>query len=250
MGLLKGIQYNLKGFWLGLKTPKLLALGLLRFVVVIILTGLFAGMLLYYHREIMNLLWTQPQSRWILWIWQLLSWILSGVLVALAAILSYLLSQILFNAVIMDYMSRITEQMITGRIKEPTGLSFWQQFFFLIRQEIPRTVLPVVLSLILMALGWLTPLGPLSTVMGPAVMVIFIAWDNTDIIPARKREPFKKRFVYLLKNLPFHLGFGLLFLVPVLNLVLLSFAPVGATLYFTQKDRSDAHAERTDHSKP
>jgi CysZ protein len=38
----------------------------------------------------------------------------------------------------------------------------------------------------------------------------------------------------LLKTLPFHLGFGLLFLVPVLNILLLSFAPVGATLYYLE----------------
>ena len=239
MGLLNGIKFNLKGFWMGLKTPKLLALGLVRFAAVVILTGLGVGLLLFYHQDIMTLLWTKPESLWILWLWYLLSWILTGVLVALTAIISYLLSQILFNAVIMDYMSRITEQMVSGQTKEPAGLPFWKQFFFLIRQEIPRAVLPVLLSLILMALGWLTPLGPLFTIIGPAVAVIFIAWDNTDIIPARRREPFKKRFVYLLKNLPFHLGFGLLFLVPVLNLILLSFAPVGATLYILQSGRTE-----------
>ena len=234
MGFLNGIKFNLKGLWMGLKTPKLLALGLVRFVAVVILTGSGVGLLLFYHQEIMNLLWAKPESLWILWLWHLLSWILAGVLVALAAIISYLVSQILFNAVIMDYMSRITEQTISGRTKEPAGLPFWQQFLFLIWQEIPRAVLPVLLSLVLMALGWLTPLGPLFTIIGPAAAVIFIAWDNTDIIPARRREPFKKRFVYLLKNIPFHLGFGLMFLVPVLNLVLLSFAPVGATLYTLQ----------------
>jgi len=112
-----------------------------------------------------------------------------------------------------------------------------RQFFFVIGQEFPRAVLPVLSALILMALGWLTPLGPLLTFVGPVVAVIFIAWDNTDIIPARRREPFKKRFVYLLKNVSFHLGFGLLFLIPVLNLLLLSFAPVGATLYILLSDR-------------
>jgi CysZ protein len=42
------------------------------------------------------------------------------------------------------------------------------------------------------------------------------------------------RFRFLLKTLPFHLGFGLLFLVPALNILLLSFAPVGATLYYLE----------------
>lgn len=89
-----------------------------------------------------------------------------------------------------------------------------------------------------MALGALTPLGPFLALIGPAVVVIFVAWDHTDLIPARRREPFKKRFAYLLKNLPFHLGFGLPFLVPGLNLVLLSFAPVGATLFVLQAEKA------------
>jgi CysZ protein len=63
------------------------------------------------------------------------------------------------------------------------------------------------------------------------VTVVFLAWDNTDLVPARRMVPFQERFRFLLKTLPFHLGFGLWFLIPVLNLLFLSFAPVGGTLY-------------------
>jgi CysZ protein len=38
-----------------------------------------------------------------------------------------------------------------------------------------------------------------------------------------------------MKTIPFHLGFGLPFLVPILNIVFLAFAPVGATLYYLEK---------------
>jgi CysZ protein len=47
-------------------------------------------------------------------------------------------------------------------------------------------------------------------------------------------EPFSKRFSWLSKNFLFHLGFGLPFLIPVVNILLLSFAPVGATLFHTE----------------
>ena len=70
----------------------------------------------------------------------------------------------------------------------------------------------------------------------PALAAVFLSWDNTDLIPARRLDPFGKRFKFLLKNLPFHLGFGLLFLIPVLNILFLSFAPVGATLYYIDKE--------------
>ena len=114
-----------------------------------------------------------------------------------------------------------------------------RMFFYLVRQEIPRAVLPVILSLLPMILGWVTPLGPVLALVSAAIVVIFLAWDNTDLIPARRLVPFGKRFNSLLKNLPFHLGFGLPFLIPVLNILFLSFAPVGATLYFI--DKHDRH---------
>ena len=109
---------------------------------------------------------------------------------------------------------------------------------FLIRQEVPRNIVPVVLTLVIMVLGWFTPFGPVLTVVGPVVTVIFLAWDNTDLIPARNLIPFGRRFKSLGKTLLFHLGFGLPFLVPVLNLLFLSFAPVGATLYHLDREKN------------
>jgi CysZ protein len=149
----------------------------------------------------------------------------------LAAVIAYLLSQIFFAVFIMDLMSRITERIITGKKETAPEVSMLAQMGFLIRQEIPRNIIPVLLSLFIMVLAWFTPLGPILTVVGPIVAVIFLAWDNTDLVPARNLLPFSDRFGRLCRTLPFHLGFGLLFLVPVLNLLLLSFAPVGATLY-------------------
>ncbi len=235
MNLFTGIKYNLQGLALGLKTPKLLLLGLIRLAVVIIITIFSAGLILIYHQEILNFMWSKPESHWILWLWHFLSWLLSAVLIGLSTILSYLAAQILFSVLIMDLMSRITEKKVTGSIREPGNIPRWQQFLFLIKQEIPRAIVPVLLSLILLVLGWLTPLGPVVTILSTAVAAIFLAWDNTDLIPARRLAPFAERFRILMRTIPFHLGFGILFLIPLLNILFLSFAPVGATLYYIDK---------------
>jgi CysZ protein len=129
--------------------------------------------------------------------------------------------------------------MITGRVNEPHGMPFWKQFVYLIKQEIPRAVLPILITLMLTIFGWLTPFGPIVTVIAAGAAMVFLAWDNTDLIPARRLTPFPERFKMMIKALPFHLGFGLPFLIPVLNIVLLSFAPVGATLYFVEKQEHD-----------
>jgi CysZ protein len=235
MNLFSGIAYNLRGLGMGLRTPKLLLLGLIRIVAVIILTILAASLILVYHQEILALMWAKPESRWILWLWHVFSWFLSLLLVGLSAVISYLVSQILFSVVIMDQMSKITEKKITGQIKESHNMPWLQQFFYLIKQEIPRATIPVLLILFLTLAGWLTPFGPIVALISTGLAMIFLAWDNTDLTPARRLEPFKKRFNRLMSNLPFHLGFGILFIIPGLNILFLSFAPVGATLYFIEK---------------
>ena len=222
---------------MGIKTPKLLVLGLIRIAVVVIITILSASLILIYHEAILNLIWSKPTSQWILWLWYVVSWLLSLSLVGLSAILSYLVSQILFCVIIMDYMSQVTERMLVGQEKEPEKVSILRQFSYLLRQEIPRSILPVLITLLLMVLGWLTPLGPVLAIVSSGIAAIFLAWDNTDLVPARRLHPFKKRFQLLLNSLTFHLGFGLLFLIPVLNILFLSFAPVGATIYYTDKQR-------------
>ena len=241
MSLLSGIRYNLKGLWLGLRTPRLLALGMLRFFIVALLAIGLSWLILARHADILAMLWPQPESAWIIWAWYLASWVLSLLLMGIAAALAYVFAQVLFAVFIMDLMSRITETMVTGQPAVAPDASLISQMGFLIRQELPRNIIPIVLTLILMGLGWLTPLGPILTFAGPAVAVIFLAWDNTDLIPARQLQPFRQRFKALGGALPFHLGFGLPFLVPVLNLLFLSFAPVGATLYHLDREKKAAN---------
>jgi CysZ protein len=235
MNFFGGIGYNLRGLWFGLKTPKLLLLGLLRLATVVLITIVAASLILVFHDQILNQIWSRPESHWLIWLWYVLSWLLALALIGISAVVSYIVAQIVFSVFIMDMMSRVTERMHTGKVEEPLKMAFVQQFFHLVKQEIPRTTVPVLVILLLTVVGWFTPIGPLLTVISAGIAVIFLAWDHTDLVPARRMQPFKQRFKILLSTLPFHLGFGLPFLIPVLNLLLLSFAPIGATLYYLDK---------------
>jgi CysZ protein len=233
--IFKGMGYNLRGLKFGLQHPRLLALGLARFALMAVITIATAALVLLYHAAILDIVWSKPESTWLVWLWHLTSWLLSAVLVGVASILAFLLSQILFSVLIMDMMSRITEKLLVGHVQEPVKMPLVQQFFFLIRQEIPRAVIPMLLILFLSLMGWLTPLGPIITLLVSALAAVFLAWDNSDLVPARRMVPFSRRFRLLRNSLFFHLGFGALFLVPLLNILLLSFAPVGATMYYVEE---------------
>jgi CysZ protein len=227
--------FNLRGLKLGLTTGRLLFWGLVRFALLVLIMFVLTGLILAYHQDLMNLLWSKPENRWLIWLWHMVSWLASLFLIGLSAIVSFIISQLFFSALVMDHMARITEIEITGTVTEPEKLRLWKSFASIILQEIPRSVLPLMVSLVILVFGWITPLGPALTILSGALTMVFLSWDNTDLIPARNLVPFKKRFAFLLKTIPFHLGFGLPFLVPILNILFLSFAPVGATLYYLER---------------
>ena len=238
MGFFSGIKYNINGLSLAFKTPSLLMLGLLRFVIVFLLTLFLSGLILYWHDEILTMIWKAPDGGWLIYVWNTVAWLLSLFLAGIAMVISYLIAQLFFGVFIMDYMSQITEEIVIGKSPSSGQGSWATLFFYLVRQEIPRAILPVIISLGIMLFGLFTPFGPFIFVLSSVAASIFLAWDNTDLIPARKMIPFGDRIQFLKDNISFHLGFGLLFLIPWLNILFLSFAPVGATLYYLDKERS------------
>jgi len=249
MGFLSGLLFNLRGLKLGLTTGKLLFWGLVRFALLLLIMSVLTGLILAYHQDLMSLLWAKPESRWLIWLWHLVSWLASLFLIGLSAIVSFIISQVFFSALVMDHMARITEVQITGTVTELEKAPLWKMFTSVILQEIPRSVIPLIVSLLILLFGWLTPLGPILTILSSGLAIVFLSWDNTDLIPARNLVPFKKRFGFLMKTIPFHLGFGLPFLVPILNLVFLSFAPVGATLYYLEKQGVEKRNHQTNLTK-
>ena len=229
----QGVSYNIKGLKMGLTTMRLLLLGLIRFVVIVVITVAAAVLIVGNYQEILSLMWQRPESPFIVWLWYLVSWLMALLLTGVSALVGYLLAQILFSVIIMDKMSQITERLHTGSLHSPAEMPWFAYFIYLIRQEIPRAILPIVISLLILILGWFTPLGPVLTIISPLAAGLFLAWDNTDLVPARRLVPFGQRWQFLRRHLLFHMGFGILFLIPVANIFLLSFAPVGATLYYT-----------------
>jgi CysZ protein len=184
---------------------------------------------------ILSGLWAMPDSGFLVYVWHLTSWLLSLLLAAVSVVVAYLVAQVCFNVFIMDYMSRITEKIVLGKEISAADSSWFRTAVYLVAQEIPRAVIPMIITLAVMAAGFFTPLGPVILVVSAVTAGVFLAWDNTDLLPARQMRPFRDRWALLRRNLGFHIGFGLLLIVPWLNILTLSFAPVGATLYHIHK---------------
>ena len=240
-GFFHGIRYNFRGLKFGLKTPSLLALGVTRLVIILVLTAVAIALVIARYQQITEAIWTRPESSWLIWLWYVLSWLVVLLLSGISAVVAFLVAQILFSVLIMDYMSRIVERRTIGDEVAPPAMPWFSYFFYLLKQEIPRAILPICSSLLLMVLGWLTPLAPVLTLLSPLLAGVFLAWDNTDLVPARRLVAFGERFTFLRRNFGFHLGFGLCFLIPIFNILLLSFAPVGGTLYYLEHLDKDSN---------
>lgn len=240
-GFFHGIRYNFRGLKFGLKTPSLLALGVTRLVIILLLTAVAIALIIARYQQITEAIWTRPESSWLIWLWYVLSWLVVLLLSGISAVVAFLVAQILFSVLIMDYMSRIVERRTVGDEVAPPAMPWFSYFFYLLKQEIPRAILPICSSLLLMVLGWLTPLAPVLTLLSPLLAGVFLAWDNTDLVPARRLVAFGERFTFLRRNFGFHLGFGLCFLIPIFNILLLSFAPVGGTLYYLEHLDKDSN---------
>lgn len=237
MDFFRGIKYNIQGVLFAFANPKLLWLGLLRFAIILVLALFFSGLVFFWHEAILAMIWEMPEKGMLLYVWHLASWVLSLLLAAVAVVAAYLVAQVFFCVYIMDYMSRLTEKIVLGT-EVSYAQSSWLSFFvYLVCQEIPRAVIPLVITLAVMVMGLFTPLGPVILVLSSITACVFLAWDNTDLVLARKMMPFGQRIGFLRQTLWFHVGFGLLFLIPWVNIVMLSFVPVGATLYHVQKKR-------------
>lgn len=239
MQILDGVKYNLRGLEIGLRSTKLLLLGLLRFFVVIFAAIGLGSLVFLNHHALISAVWMKPESLWIVWLWYIVSWLIIIILLILSTLISYLLSQIIFSVVIMDKMSRIIENIKLGHVKEQDNISYFRQLVFLIKQEIPRAIIPVFILVILSVIGWLTPFGPFLTILSSIIAAAFLSWDNTDLVPSRRLVKFNKRFGFFVHNFSFHVGFGLLFLIPVFNILSLSFAPIGATLYYLDRTEQE-----------
>ena len=234
--IIEGFSYNIRGLTVSFRNPTLLILGFIRVALLVLATIAVAGLILSYRVELSDLIWQKPEnSFWLAGLWQIYSWSLSLLLMALAGICAFLIAQLLFSIVIMDYMSQIIEKKITGKVNSP-AFSVHKLLLHLIKQEIPRAVIPLTLSLIIMIVGWFSfIMAPIISLISVLMASTFLAWDNTDLLPSRRFIRFRERFGLFIKNIPFHIGFGLPFLIPVANIIFLSYAPVGATLYFLEK---------------
>jgi CysZ protein len=238
MGFFYGLWCHIEALKIFRQKKSLIFWASLRFITLIVLFVILSAIAISNNREVLQLLWLKPQNYFLVILWYLLLFITSIILMFAAGIISYIISQILFGVLIADHMSILTESIVTGKITNPQ-MSLGH-LIFLIKQEIPRTFIPLITTSAIMVFGWILPLGVVLVVASVLLSCLFTAWDYTDLVPARALYSFKERFGMFKKDILGHLGFGLPFAVPFLNVLLFSMGPVSGTLFYLRKHKDGA----------
>jgi len=235
MGFFYGLWCHIEALKIFKQQKSLIFWALLRFIVLIVLFVILSTIAISYNKEVLQLFWIKPENYFLLILWYILLFLTSIVLMFVAGIISYIISQVLFGVLIADHMSILTERIITGNVTNPQ--MNLRHLIFLVKQEIPRTFIPLIITSAIMVFGWILPLGVVLVVASVLISCLFTAWDYTDLVPARALYSFKERFGIFKKEILGHLGFGLPFAIPFLNVVLFSIGPVSGTLFYLKKKK-------------
>ncbi len=189
---------------------------------------------LEYHSQLLKFFLFEPGQGWF-WVFVYYLAYLLFHLTALVVVL--LLGVSITNIVAAPVYEQISEaierDLYPGQL---VSLSFWQSLR-LIPEEIKKALLTLILSLAL----FLIPGLNLLAAFGSAFL---LAWDFYDYPFARRGLALKERIRHARQDFFAILGLSLWFLIPLVQVVLVPLAVVGATMLGLEKIKREAEAKR------
>ncbi len=216
---------------------------LIRYTVfqVLLTVAVFAAVIVGWsasYDSIAGLLWSRPESAWLVWLWYLYR-----IVAALAlAVVGYFVFIVLVGIVCAPFNSKLSqkvETLLTGRLPPSTGFADEvREAIRDIRVALGKVFFYAMVMLPVFLIGLLVPgLGQiLLVVFGWLFTALYLSLDYLDWPLSRRRIGFGDRLSYLKRHRWPMLGFGaaafLLLWIPVLSFFLVPAAVAGGTLLF------------------
>lgn len=166
----------------------------------------------------------------------------TGLLVVVVALLTFLVFQPVFSAPFIDLLCERTERLVLGHAPAAGLIRSVAQA---IGHGILKTTFYAVALGVTLVAGSLTGLGGL---LGAVLYGLSIAYDGFDYPLARRAVSFRGKWRYLLsrpgQTVGYCCGAGLFYLVPLAALLVPSFAAVGATLAYLDREKPTDDPQR------
>jgi len=227
--MLQGGLKLLAGLRLMLATASLRAvlwrmLGLLFVLMVIVMVSVFS------LAEYVAQLWLPDGDAWY---WLVLSWLVWGLAIVLAALSGILSFTVLGSAAIapwLDVLASRTEALL-GKASEESTSAWWQQCFTSLANSLRPLSGLLVWGCVALVVFWIPVVGQiLGTAIWTYAGVRFLCFELMDTTASRKAMDYAQRKSDMNDRRFFWLGFGglamLMLLVPLLNLLVIPAAVV------------------------
>lgn len=231
--MLQGALKLLAGLRLMLATKSLRAvlwrmLGLLAVLMIALMVGVFSLADYVAH------LWLPDGDAWY---WVLLSWLVWGMAILLAALSGILSFTILGSAAIAPWLDvlAVRTESLQGHVIKENASAWWQQSLASLANSLRPLLGLLAWGCAALAVFWIPVVGQiLATVIWTYAGIRFLCFELMDTTASRNEMAFSQRKTLMNERKFFWLGFGglamLILLIPLLNLLVIPAAVVALSM--------------------
>jgi CysZ protein len=241
----EGWRFHIKGIRFAFQHLSFLALSILPFVLALSLYVFAFYLFTLYADDLLGMLWhleNGESSRYVGWLyWAYIHLVKALLYVIVLVIMFYtfiVISNILASPVYDHLVSRYQRAYHPDAYAAQTTSSK-KGILAVMKEEVKKAALMLAVPLLLL----LIPV--IGALLGFVVAGLFIAWDYVDFSLSKDYPLLKDRIKALWRHKAFFLGFGFPLLIPLLGLVILPFAILGATILYFDRMREAPEIEKT-----
>ena len=187
-----------------------------------------AGVFLNHQEEVLNwVLFVKPEN----WFGSALYYMAKGLFYVVLIVIGFVFYSLLVNVVsapVYDYVSAAVEKDILKTV--PTELKL-RESLQLIGEELKKVLFIMLFSLIFL-------LTPGLNIISPLMTAFFVGWEFIDFSLARRGWRFRKRLKFVFANFFSVVGFGLWFLIPGIQFIIMPLAVVAGTMLAVERMES------------
>ena len=240
-----GWRFHIKGIRFAFQHLSFLALSALPFVIALCLYVFAFYLFTQYADDLLGILWhleSGESSRyvgWLYWAYIHLVKVLLYIVILVVMFYTFIVLANILASPVYDYLVSRYQRTYYPDAHAARAISPVKGILFVMKEEVKKAALMLVIPLLLLLIPVIGPL------LGFVVAALFIAWDYVDFSLSRDYPLLKDRIKALWRHKAFFLGFGCPLLIPLLGLVILPFAILGATRLYFDRMREAPEIEET-----
>ena len=240
-----GWRFHIKGIRFAFQHLSFLALSALPFVIALCLYVFAFYLFTRYADNLLGILWhleSGESSRyvgWLYWAYIHLFKVLLYIVVLVVMFYTFIVLANILASPVYDYLVSRYQRTYYPDAYAAQAISPVKGILSVMKEEVKKAALMLVIPLLLLLIPVIGPL------LGFVVAALFIAWDYVDFSLSKDYPLLKDRIKALWRHKAFFLGFGCPLLIPLLGLVILPFAILGATRLYFDRMRKAPEIEET-----